>query len=105
MSLGTGRPVILRDETSVKHCRILLSHPMVSPTDVRLVSLVELIAQKSEERFRTSQNDILMNVEFSPDLRDPFTFQRTGEQQYDGLGPASQRRPREMVGGVRRSPS
>ncbi|KAG8890381.1 hypothetical protein FRB98_008956 [Tulasnella sp. 332] len=48
MSLGTGRPVILRDETSVKHCRILLSHPMVSPTDVRLVSLVELIAQKTQ---------------------------------------------------------
>ncbi|KAG8999994.1 hypothetical protein FRB94_008806 [Tulasnella sp. JGI-2019a] len=48
MSLGTGRPVILRDESSVKHCRILLSHPMVSPTDVRLVSLVELIAQKTQ---------------------------------------------------------
>lgn len=47
MSLGTGRPIILRDETSVRHARLLLTHPMASPTDVRLVSLVELIAQKS----------------------------------------------------------
>lgn len=48
MSLGTGRPIVLRDESSINHCRILLSHPMASPTDVRLVSQVELIAQKSE---------------------------------------------------------
>ncbi|KAG9050769.1 hypothetical protein FS837_002713 [Tulasnella sp. UAMH 9824] len=48
MSLGTGRPIILRDETSVRHCRLLLAHPMASPTDVRLVSLVELIAQKTQ---------------------------------------------------------
>ena len=47
MSLGTGRPIVLRDECSIKHCRLLLTHPMASPTDVRLVSLVELIAQKS----------------------------------------------------------
>lgn len=48
MSLGTGRPVVLRDETSIKHCRLLLSHPMASITDVRLISQVELIAQKSK---------------------------------------------------------
>jgi hypothetical protein len=48
MSLGTGRPVVLRDEHTIKHCRILLSHPMASVTDVRLVSQVELIAQKSK---------------------------------------------------------
>lgn len=47
MSLGTGRPIVLRDECSIKHCRLLLTHPMASPTDVRLISLVELIAQKS----------------------------------------------------------
>jgi hypothetical protein len=47
MSLGTGRPIVLRDECSIKHCRRLLTHPMASPTDVRLISLVELIAQKS----------------------------------------------------------
>jgi hypothetical protein len=48
MSLGTGRPIVLRDEGSIKHCRILLNHRMASPTDVRLISQVELIAQKTQ---------------------------------------------------------
>ncbi|PPQ67296.1 hypothetical protein CVT25_005880 [Psilocybe cyanescens] len=48
MSLGTGRPIVLRDENTIRHCRVLLSHPMASPTDVRLVSLVELIAHKTQ---------------------------------------------------------
>ncbi|KAN0129203.1 hypothetical protein V8E53_012902 [Lactarius tabidus] len=48
MSLGTGRPIVLRDESSIRHCRVLLSHPMSSGTDVRLISLVELIAQKTQ---------------------------------------------------------
>lgn len=47
MSLGTGRPIVLRDENSIRHCRILLNHRMASPTDVRLIALVELIGQKS----------------------------------------------------------
>jgi hypothetical protein len=51
MSLGTGRPIVLRDENSIRHCRLLLSHPMASPTDVRLISQVELIAQKSKQVF------------------------------------------------------
>ncbi|TFK75445.1 hypothetical protein BDN72DRAFT_885878 [Pluteus cervinus] len=48
MSLGTGRPIVLRDENSIRHCRLLLSHPMASPTDLRLIALVELIAQKTQ---------------------------------------------------------
>ncbi|THH20434.1 hypothetical protein EUX98_g8589 [Antrodiella citrinella] len=48
MSLGTGRPIVLRDESSIRHCRLLLSHSMASPTDVRLISQVELIAQKTQ---------------------------------------------------------
>ncbi|KAF9038300.1 hypothetical protein BDZ89DRAFT_1090554 [Hymenopellis radicata] len=48
MSLGTGRPIVLRDENSIRHCRLLLNHPMGSPTDVRLVAQVELIAQKTQ---------------------------------------------------------
>jgi len=48
MSLGTGRPIVLRDESSIRHCRLLLTHPMSSPTDVRLISQVELIAQKTQ---------------------------------------------------------
>lgn len=48
MSLGTGRPILLRDENSIRHCRILLTHPMTSPSDLRLVAQIELIVQKSE---------------------------------------------------------
>jgi hypothetical protein len=48
MSLGTGRPIVLRDESSIRHCRVLLRHKLVSDTDVRLVSLVELVTQKSK---------------------------------------------------------
>ena len=48
VSLGTGRPILLKDESSIRHCRILLTHPMTSPSDLRLVSQIELIAQKSE---------------------------------------------------------
>ncbi|PPR07388.1 hypothetical protein CVT26_013704 [Gymnopilus dilepis] len=48
MSLGTGRPIVLRDESTIRNCRLLLSHPMASPTDVRLISLVELIAHKTQ---------------------------------------------------------
>lgn len=47
MSLGTGRPIVLRDESTIRNCRVLLSHPMASPTDVRLISQIDLIAQKS----------------------------------------------------------
>lgn len=56
MSLGTGRPIVLRDEASIRHCRLLLKHPMASPTDVRLISQVELIAQKSRLRYTASFN-------------------------------------------------
>ncbi|KIM29878.1 hypothetical protein M408DRAFT_328654 [Serendipita vermifera MAFF 305830] len=48
MSLGTGRPIVLRDEVSVRHCRILLNHQFSSPSDLRLVAQVELIAQKTQ---------------------------------------------------------
>ncbi|KAF8161081.1 hypothetical protein B0H34DRAFT_781703 [Crassisporium funariophilum] len=48
MSLGTGRPIVLRDENTIRHCRLLLTHPMASPTDVRLIALVELIAHKTQ---------------------------------------------------------
>ncbi|KZV96233.1 hypothetical protein EXIGLDRAFT_733595 [Exidia glandulosa HHB12029] len=47
MSLGTGRPIVLRDEASIRNCRVLLAHPMATATDVRLVSQIELIGQKT----------------------------------------------------------
>lgn len=48
MSLDTGRPITLRDENCVRLSRVLLSHSMASPTDARLISLVDLVAQKSK---------------------------------------------------------
>lgn len=48
MSLGTGRPIVLRDESSVRHCQLLLTHPMASVTDSRLVALVQLVGRKTQ---------------------------------------------------------
>jgi hypothetical protein len=68
MSLGTGRPIVLRDESSIRHCRVLLGHPMGSGTDVRLISLVELIAQKSKNGPRSFTWGADMNDSPSPNL-------------------------------------
>jgi len=65
MSLGTGRPIVLRDENTIRHCRLLLKHPMQSPTDVRLIALVELIAHKSKPTFSHSQRNAC-NSYFQP---------------------------------------
>ncbi|KAK4686916.1 hypothetical protein P7C73_g3194, partial [Tremellales sp. Uapishka_1] len=43
ISLGTGKPLLLRDDASVKKARILLNHPMASETDMRLIAGVELV--------------------------------------------------------------
>ncbi|KAH7098421.1 hypothetical protein BKA62DRAFT_713119 [Auriculariales sp. MPI-PUGE-AT-0066] len=45
--VGNGRPIVLRDEASIRNCRVLLSHPMSTATDVRLVAQIELIGQKT----------------------------------------------------------
>ncbi|TXT04932.1 hypothetical protein VHUM_04015 [Vanrija humicola] len=42
-SLGTGKPILLRDDSSVRAARVLLTHPMVSETDASLVARVELV--------------------------------------------------------------
>lgn len=44
MSYGTGRPAILTDDESIWQCRLLLQHPLAIPDDMRLVSMVELMA-------------------------------------------------------------
>ena len=48
VNLGTGCPILLKHGSSIRHCRILLTHPMTSPSDLRLIAQIELIAQKSE---------------------------------------------------------
>ncbi|KIP12047.1 hypothetical protein PHLGIDRAFT_27644 [Phlebiopsis gigantea 11061_1 CR5-6] len=44
MSYGTGRPAILKDDESIRNCRLLLQHPLAIEDDMRLVSMVELMA-------------------------------------------------------------
>ena len=46
VSLGTGRPLLLQDDESVQKARLLLTHPMASETDLRLISCIELMAHK-----------------------------------------------------------
>ncbi|KAG8917526.1 hypothetical protein FRC01_002396 [Tulasnella sp. 417] len=43
MSFGTGRPATLKEDESVHECRLLLTHPLAIPDDMRLVSMVELM--------------------------------------------------------------
>ncbi|WVR05573.1 hypothetical protein IAU60_002592 [Kwoniella sp. DSM 27419] len=43
VSLGTGKPLLLRDDSSVQTARDLLSHRMASETDMRLIAGVELV--------------------------------------------------------------
>ncbi|KAF8914524.1 hypothetical protein CPB85DRAFT_535870 [Mucidula mucida] len=85
MNLRTGRPVVLRQENLIRHCRILLSHPMVSPTDLRLVAQVELISQKTEIyetlaplKGRINDNTLAFIKEANVGLDDWF-------QDFDGL--------------------
>ncbi|KAJ6574941.1 hypothetical protein B0H19DRAFT_619992 [Mycena capillaripes] len=44
LSYGTGRPAVLKDDESIKLCRLLLQHPLAIEDDMRLVSTVELMA-------------------------------------------------------------
>ena len=92
---------MLRDESSIKHSRLLLTHPMASPTDVRLISQIELIAQKSEWNIFLASVSCFGNSMFyvslviacsyfdfysvaaaaiySPDLRNAVSARRAGE--------------------------
>ncbi|KAG8762185.1 hypothetical protein FRC11_010572 [Ceratobasidium sp. 423] len=44
ISFGTGRPAILREDESILRCRDILRHPLSIQDDMRLVSMVELMA-------------------------------------------------------------
>ncbi|CAE7145755.1 unnamed protein product [Rhizoctonia solani] len=44
ISFGTGRPAILREDESISRCREILRHPLSIQDDMRLVSMVELMA-------------------------------------------------------------
>ena len=101
MSLGTGRPIVLRDESSIRHCRLLLSHPMASPTDVRLISQVELIAQKSEHPGPTLAALCLTVFCVSSNLRDTVPIEWASQPQYTRIHPACEHRPGQVVDRLR----
>jgi len=44
LSYGTGRPAILTDDEGIWQCRLMLRHPLAIEDDMRLVSMVELMA-------------------------------------------------------------
>ncbi|TFK77263.1 hypothetical protein BDN72DRAFT_35198 [Pluteus cervinus] len=44
LSYGTGRPAVMKDDESIRDCRLLLRHPLAIEDDMRLVSTVELMA-------------------------------------------------------------
>ena len=98
MSLGTGRPIILRDENSIRHCRLLLSHRMTSPTDVRLIALIELLARKSMEFIQETKTHAHMRPFHSTDIRNSSAYEGAGKPRHRSIHPASQPCSGEMVG-------
>lgn len=57
MSFGTGRPAVLKEDESVHECRLLLTHPLAIPDDMRLVSMVELMIIRERTQNATSPSD------------------------------------------------
>lgn len=57
LSFGTGRPAVLKEDESVHECRLLLTHPLAIPDDMRLVSMVELMIIRERTQNATSPTD------------------------------------------------
>ncbi|KAG8912899.1 hypothetical protein FRC00_003545 [Tulasnella sp. 408] len=57
MSFGTGRPAVLKEDESVHECRLLLTHPLAIPDDMRLVSMVELMIIRERTQNAISPSD------------------------------------------------
>ena len=99
MSLGTGRPVVLRDEVTIRNCRLLLNHPMSTATDVRLIAQIELIGQKSELIILTQQ--LKTDPRPSQHLRDTQQSAiRPSHSQHPVVHPPRGYRARQMVAGL-----
>jgi hypothetical protein len=104
MSLDAGRPIVLRDENCVRLSRVLLNHPMVSPTDVRLISLVDLVAQKSKGPFTATDVGHLTRfpIPCSSNLRDSGTPKRVPQPQFVRNHSSSERSAGQLVQGMQR---
>jgi len=57
MSYGNGQPAILRDDESIRNCRLLLQHPLSVEDDMRLVSMVELLVIREKVHNKLSDLD------------------------------------------------
>lgn len=69
LSYGTGRPAVLKDDESIKHCRLLLQHPLAIEDDMRLVSTVELMALRERVHNALSPFDGPVKDEHFEELR------------------------------------
>jgi hypothetical protein len=96
LSYGTGRPAILKDDDSIRDCRLFLQHPLAIEDDMRLVSTVELMAIRErvhnalspvEDSIRDSDFDELRRADIS--FRSWFaTWDQAFSQKYEDAGTA-----------------
>ena len=47
LAFGTGRPALFRNDLGIERCREFLTHPLSVPSDVRLVSTVEMMSLRA----------------------------------------------------------
>jgi hypothetical protein len=47
LAFGTGRPALFRNDLGIERCREFLLHPLSVPSDVRLVSTVEMMSLRA----------------------------------------------------------
>lgn len=95
MSYGTGRPAILKDDESIRNCRLLLQHPLAIEDDMRLVSMVELMAIRERVHnglaplFEKPVDDSTLNILRDADLEFRHWYQTWDQafsQKYEDAG-------------------
>lgn len=93
MSYGTGRPAILKDDESILNSRILLQHPLAIQDDMRLCSMVEIMAIRERIHNRLSPDHPIDDGTFSilreadGDFRNWFTvWDQAFSQRYEDAG-------------------
>lgn len=93
MSYGTGRPAILKDDESIWGSRILLKHPLAIQDDMRLCSMLELMAIRERIHNRLSPDRPVDDETFSVlreadgEFRNWFTtWDNAFSQKYEDAG-------------------
>ena len=71
LAFGTGRPALFRNDLGIERCREFLLHPLSVPSDVRLVSTVEMMSLRAPLHvLMTSSPDQPLNEETITKLRE-----------------------------------